>query len=326
MVGGATGSFLNVVVYRLPSGGSLLYPPSRCPACESPIRWYDNVPILAWLWLAGRCRDCGGKISIRYPLVEAATALLFLALAEIELFSGGANLPLGAATDAATTLQGGIPVRLWGLYAGHLLLLCTLLAAGLIAWDGHRVPARLYGPALVVGLVGPAIWPWMRPLATTTAGGWLTDSPAWLVSAAEGVIGAAIGMMLSGLRRLHFDKQRSRIDKQRAFDFTSDLLAAAGVGLLLGASAVAVLVAIAAVVQLGMAVFARVASVAARDVWLAGLGVATFAWIALWGKLIAWDPAWGGKIDLFTLVVAALAVFACGLLADRLVDQRHSRQ
>jgi leader peptidase (prepilin peptidase)/N-methyltransferase len=74
--GALIGSFLNVVAYRLPRHESLLHPGSRCPHCETPIKPYDNVPVLGWLWLRGRCRACGAAISWRYPLVEAATALL----------------------------------------------------------------------------------------------------------------------------------------------------------------------------------------------------------------------------------------------------------
>jgi leader peptidase (prepilin peptidase)/N-methyltransferase len=76
VMGAIFGSFLNVVAYRLPRGESLSRPRSRCPGCESPIRPYDNVPVLSWLALRGRCRACGVRISARYPLVEAGTALL----------------------------------------------------------------------------------------------------------------------------------------------------------------------------------------------------------------------------------------------------------
>ena len=72
-LGAIIGSFLNVVAYRLPRGESLLHPRSRCPQCETPIKPYDNVPVLGWLWLRGRCRACGAPISARYPLVEAVT-------------------------------------------------------------------------------------------------------------------------------------------------------------------------------------------------------------------------------------------------------------
>src|SRR6266516_5714341 len=73
------GSFLNVVAYRLPRGESLSHPPSRCPSCEAPIRPYDNVPVLSWLLLRGRCRHCKARISARYLVVELLTGALFLA-------------------------------------------------------------------------------------------------------------------------------------------------------------------------------------------------------------------------------------------------------
>jgi leader peptidase (prepilin peptidase) / N-methyltransferase len=77
----AVGSFLNVVAYRVPLGLSLVHPPSRCPGCETPVRPYDNIPVLSWLVLRGRCRDCDAPISARYPVVEGATAALWLAVA-----------------------------------------------------------------------------------------------------------------------------------------------------------------------------------------------------------------------------------------------------
>ena len=74
------GSFLNVVAFRLPRGESLVRPGSHCPSCGAAVRLYDNVPVLSWLWLHGRCRGCGEPISPRYPVVEAVTALLFVAV------------------------------------------------------------------------------------------------------------------------------------------------------------------------------------------------------------------------------------------------------
>jgi leader peptidase (prepilin peptidase)/N-methyltransferase len=78
--GAAVGSFLNVVIWRLPRGESLVRPGSHCPGCGAPIRGYDNIPILSWLVLRGRCRSCRGRISVRYPLIELLTALLCLGL------------------------------------------------------------------------------------------------------------------------------------------------------------------------------------------------------------------------------------------------------
>jgi leader peptidase (prepilin peptidase)/N-methyltransferase len=76
VIGAIFGSFFNVVAYRLPRGESLARPRSRCPGCQTPIKPYDNVPVLSWLALRGRCRACGTRISPRYPLVELATAVL----------------------------------------------------------------------------------------------------------------------------------------------------------------------------------------------------------------------------------------------------------
>src|SRR5206468_3830302 len=81
LAGAIAGSFLNVVVHRLPRGESLVAPPSHCPHCDTPVHPRDNVPVLSWIVLRGRCRHCGEPISARYPLIEAFTAVLFMAVA-----------------------------------------------------------------------------------------------------------------------------------------------------------------------------------------------------------------------------------------------------
>jgi leader peptidase (prepilin peptidase)/N-methyltransferase len=80
LVGLIFGSFFNVVAHRLPRGDSLATPGSRCPGCRTAIKPYDNVPVLSWLWLRGRCRACGDSISARYPLVEGVTAAIAVAV------------------------------------------------------------------------------------------------------------------------------------------------------------------------------------------------------------------------------------------------------
>ena len=135
-VGACVGSFLNVVVYRLPAGLSIVSPGSHCPKCQRPIRWHDNLPIFGWIFLRGRCRDCRQPISARYPLVELLTAILFLLV--------------GLATFPA-----------WGLTLYFIWLLCTLWAAALIEYDRQVVPTRLMLPAAILAIAFPLARPWL---------------------------------------------------------------------------------------------------------------------------------------------------------------------
>src|ERR1700753_403311 len=79
-IGAIIGSFLNVVIHRYPREESVVFPPSHCPRCNARIKWYDNVPVLSWLLLGAKCRNCRGPISIRSPLIELASALFYLAI------------------------------------------------------------------------------------------------------------------------------------------------------------------------------------------------------------------------------------------------------
>lgn len=130
VMGSAVGSFLNVVVYRLPAGLSLLHPPSHCPKCLHRLGPTDNVPVLGWLWLRGKCRYCGTKISPRYPLVEAATALLFLLV----------------------TWQFGLTLQT----LAYWFLVALLISLALIDRDTLTLPNRLTEPGLVMGLIAQA--------------------------------------------------------------------------------------------------------------------------------------------------------------------------
>jgi leader peptidase (prepilin peptidase)/N-methyltransferase len=181
-VGGSIGSFMNDVIFRVPRGRSVVHPGSRCPACGSAIRWFDNLPVLSWFVLRGKCRDCGSPISFRYPLVELLVGVLFLALA-VEGYARGEWLSTH-------------PARLIAAYVYIALLLCTLICAAYIAWDGQRVPARLFAPALVIGSVLPALWNEIRPLGATVEAGWL--SALWQAWTA-GLLVALCGAVLGGL-------------------------------------------------------------------------------------------------------------------------------
>ncbi|ATS19627.1 prepilin peptidase [Parathermosynechococcus lividus PCC 6715] len=161
LLGTAVGSFLNVVIYRIPNGRSLLYPPSRCPACLTSLRAYDNIPILGWLLLRGQCRYCHAPISWRYPAIELLVGLLFVVIFAV---SGWQWQTL----------------KMW-------LLTAWLLALAFIDLDTMMLPHPLTQWGLVAGLI----------IQGLLAGGWL---PA-LVSISHGIIAAALGIWLFDLIR-----------------------------------------------------------------------------------------------------------------------------
>ncbi|MGN8049335.1 prepilin peptidase [Curtobacterium sp. 22159] len=132
VLGLAIGSFLNVVVYRVPAGMSVVAPPSACPRCGRSIRGRDNVPVLSWILLRGRCRDCSGPIPARYPLVETATAVLFVVVAVRFLPAAGAT---------GTALAGHVV-----LLAALLYLMAVSVALTLIDVDTHTLPNRIVLP------------------------------------------------------------------------------------------------------------------------------------------------------------------------------------
>jgi leader peptidase (prepilin peptidase)/N-methyltransferase len=122
------GSFLNVVIHRLPRGESLVHPRSRCPSCETQIAGYDNIPIVSWLILRGRCRHCGARISPRYPAVELITALVFAAVVLVRGFDDDLiiELPFVAALIALAGIDLDhkllpnkivYPLAAWGIVA-----------------------------------------------------------------------------------------------------------------------------------------------------------------------------------------------------------------
>ncbi len=206
--GAAIGSFLNVVVYRLPLGLSLSHPGSHCPKCGRSIRWRDNVPVFGWLLLRGRCRDCRAPISKRYPAVEALVAALFAGFAWLEIVCEGINLP----SRSVATVEPGVPVADADLaflairFAAHMLLATTLLAAALMARDGSRAPLRLWAPALLLGFALPLGWPLIRPEAlapSIEARLWEVNMPPAIVASViglvEGLCGLAVGLSLGAL-------------------------------------------------------------------------------------------------------------------------------
>lgn len=163
VLGASIGSFLNVVIYRLPAGLSLLFPPSRCPHCLNRLKAYDNVPVLGWLWLGGKCRFCKSRIAIRYPLVEAATGGLFV--------------------WAFWSFSWPLPV------VGYWAFLSWLLVLALIDLDTMTLPNPLTQSGLVVGLMFQAGLGWAE---TSTWSGLISRLMV-------GVVGAVVGIWLFDL-------------------------------------------------------------------------------------------------------------------------------
>lgn len=174
MIGAAVGSFLNVCVYRWPRELSVISPRSACPSCQEPIAWHHNIPILGYLILRGRCHGCGERISIQYPLVELATALIWLAMTVRygvgwEAFQGAVFLTilLGIALTDAKHMVIPDHFSLGGTLIG------LVFAAAFTSWGEFLGPASAR-PDSVLGWVG-----------------YITSSGN--VPILEAVIGAAVG-------------------------------------------------------------------------------------------------------------------------------------
>ncbi len=167
VLGLVIGSFLNVVIHRVPEGLSLWRPGSACPTCLHPVRIYDNVPVLSWLLLRGRCRDCHARISSRYPAVEAGTALLFVAV--------GLQFGLDAFLPTALVLA-----------AGGVALFVIDLDRQRLPFAITGVTAVLVGLALTVDLAAGSATPGVVPLLSV--GIWVAVyAGVWLATAGCGM-------------------------------------------------------------------------------------------------------------------------------------------
>jgi leader peptidase (prepilin peptidase)/N-methyltransferase len=290
-LGGAIGSFINVLVYRLPAGKSIIHPGSACPHCGHPIRPRDNIPVISWFVLRGRCRDCGEPISVRYPLVEIMMSLVFVSIGVVEVLLGGANLPheLG---QRSLTVAGPL---LWAIYAYHLVLICALVCMALIDHDGNRVPLRL--PLLVVaaGLLAPLLPVALHPVdlagalgvgkASTSTFSQLATAPVGCL--AGGLLGAVAWPLRPGQNKL------------------GDVLAVAMVGTFLGWQAAVALAAITAILMaFGLAICGGTSRVPG-SAWLAAF---TVGYILSWCLITLRFPGVVTDAGLIFFGLACLAV------------------
>lgn len=282
VVGAALGSFFNVVAYRLPRGMSLNRPGSRCPACGRPIRWHDNVPILGWLWLRGRCRDCRAAISPRYPLVELLVAVASAAVC------WSAIAPTAEPEAGLNTLDAA-------LLGFRLLLVYALVCAALLEFDGHRPPLALLLVVLAVGAILPIAWPDLRPPPSAGFAAGVNESGRMLAAA-----------FLLGL--LAWPMLAEKADRAGIRGAAARVIELALVGVFLGLAAVAAIAAFAAACFLATRILARFYQPAARFGWAAAVGAGTLIWIMAGGEIAERLP--GGAASTLATAGAIVGVMS----------------
>jgi leader peptidase (prepilin peptidase) / N-methyltransferase len=174
LLGLAIGSFLNVCIHRIPLGQSLTTPPSRCPGCEYRLRWFDNIPVVSYILLRGRCRTCRTPISIRYPLVELTTMVLFAVHGEVFGWSA--------------------------LLVPRLLFACAMVVLFAIDLEHQLLPNVITLPGIAIGLVASAVLPpgIVDAIIGVLVGGgvlWLIGEAYFRYSGQEGMGGGDVKML-----------------------------------------------------------------------------------------------------------------------------------
>lgn len=156
-LGAIVGSFLNVVICRLPAGQSIIHPPSSCPKCGHRLRWHENLPILGWLRLRGRCASCRQRISVQYPMIELASALLFTA-SFVLYYMVRSKAPIVGGLVPAYLSQRGFG-QTWPVWAMHMTMLSSLLAMSVIDARTYTVPIQITWVVTTVAFIVHAIMP-----------------------------------------------------------------------------------------------------------------------------------------------------------------------
>jgi leader peptidase (prepilin peptidase)/N-methyltransferase len=201
------GSFLNVVVYRLPRDKSLIRPPSSCPACGKHIRFYDNIPLLSWLLLGRKCRYCKAAVSLRYFVIELLTGLVFLGL-----------FILYFRTDLRDTVQPFLG-RGWFIYLIHIILLGAFIAASAIDLEYWVIPLSICWFVTAVGFTASAFGAYIIDPAFIRAYSLLPNASASTGALAAGAtIGLAISgaLLVSGLVKRSYESDEPDKDDQNA--------------------------------------------------------------------------------------------------------------
>ena len=183
ILGLIVGSFLNVAVARLPLEKSMIWPGSRCGVCQQPVRWYDNLPLISYLWLGGRCRTCGASFSPQYFFVELLTALGFVGLFYLEVVENIHDWP--DPVGWWQRLYGWYPLRSWCAWAYHAVLFTCLLAAAVMDLNGREIPLSLTLTGTAIGILfSPFLawpWPWSPAIAMPPTGVGLFGNTEWML-------------------------------------------------------------------------------------------------------------------------------------------------
>ncbi len=168
-LGLCVGSFMNVCIWRIPRRESVVAPPSHCPGCGHLISWFENIPLLSWLCLRGRCSRCGCRISIRYFVVELLVGLLFLGIWHRALSFG---LPFNA---------------FLGVLFSFMAVSMLAVLAGFIDFEHMIIPNKITYPALLYGIASSAIFPWLWPGGHISRWHALVSCCAWITVCGGGM-------------------------------------------------------------------------------------------------------------------------------------------
>ena len=316
-LGANIGSFLNVVVWRMPLGKSIVHGDSRCPVCSTKIASRDNIPIFGWLGLGGQCRACGTEISPRYPIVEAITGTVFLLFYFAELISGGANLPVRGINMYRGVLW-IIMYPKWdliGLYLFHCFLFCVLLVLTLMALDRSRIPRRLLAGTLIFGFLAPVIFTSLQLVPVWTHSVeqpfklWGTSYGPVLFGFCGGMVGVGVGLFL------HILESRCMAELPNVRD-----VAIAGfclVGVALGWQAVLSIMIVYQILApiLSLTLFRREQrSAVVAGTLLTAVLVHHLSWRLQWLYLGSW---WPGETATFPSVAAPLLALCLPVIMNR---------
>ncbi len=179
LLGSTVGSFLNVCIVRLPQGRSLIRPASSCEQCGKPIRWQDNIPVLSYWLLRGRCRACGALFSMRYFWIELLTGFFFVLIYHLEIARNIHHFEVWSwyNDDYTYALSQMFDPRQWLVFSAHAVLGSLLIVATLCLWEQGHVPKCVPAVGVLLGLLTAVLFPWPWPDPPFDA---VVDSTYWV--------------------------------------------------------------------------------------------------------------------------------------------------